>query len=117
MHQGSTLSPLLFVIVMEALSGEFRGALPWKLIYADDLVVIAESEEELIKKLSRWKHGVQSKSMKVNMNKTKVRLLEKAATEYTILDDGHVVFVVEVLIETQYSVLSARNGCTGSVIV
>jgi len=32
MHQGSALSPLLFVIVMEALSREFRVALPWVLI-------------------------------------------------------------------------------------
>jgi len=28
MHQGSALSPLLFVIVMEALSREFRFSLP-----------------------------------------------------------------------------------------
>ena len=28
MHQGSALSPLLFVMVMEALSREFRVALP-----------------------------------------------------------------------------------------
>jgi len=42
MHQGSTLSPLLFVIVIEALSREFRVTLPWELLYADDLVVIAE---------------------------------------------------------------------------
>ena len=40
MHQGSALSPLLFVIVMEAISSEFRVALPWELLYADDLAVI-----------------------------------------------------------------------------
>jgi len=45
MHQGSAISPLLFVIVMEALSREFRVALPWELLYADDLVVIAETED------------------------------------------------------------------------
>ena len=28
-HQGSALSPLLFVIVVEALSREFRVAFPW----------------------------------------------------------------------------------------
>ena len=39
MHQGSALSPLSFVIVMEAISS--RVALPWELLYADDLVVIA----------------------------------------------------------------------------
>ena len=37
MHQGSALSPLLFVIVMEAISRQFRVALPWELLYADDL--------------------------------------------------------------------------------
>jgi len=37
MHQGSALSPLLFVMVMEALSREFRVALSWELLYADDL--------------------------------------------------------------------------------
>jgi len=36
MHQGSALSPLLFVIVMEAISREFRVALTWELLYADD---------------------------------------------------------------------------------
>ena len=51
MHQGSRLSPLLFVIVMEAISREFRVALPWELLYADDLAVIAETEEELIDRL------------------------------------------------------------------
>ena len=37
MHQGSALSPLLFVMVMEALSREFRVSLPLELLYADDL--------------------------------------------------------------------------------
>jgi len=44
MHQGSALSPLLFMIVMEAISREFRVALPWELLYADDLAVIAETD-------------------------------------------------------------------------
>jgi len=72
MHQGSALSPLLSVIVMEAISREFRVAPPWGLLYADDLAVIAETEEELIKRLNEWKDNVESKGMKVNMNKTNV---------------------------------------------
>ena len=36
MHQGSGLSPLLFVIVVEAIFREFRVALPWELLYADN---------------------------------------------------------------------------------
>jgi len=57
MHQGSALSPLLFVIVMEAISREFRVALPRELLYADNLAVIAETEEELIKRLNEWKEN------------------------------------------------------------
>jgi len=74
MHQGSALSPLLFVIVMEALSREFRVALPWELLYADDLVVIAETEHDLIKRLNEWKDNVESRGMRVNMNKTKAMI-------------------------------------------
>ena len=29
-HQGSVLSPLLFIIVLEALSREFRAGVPWE---------------------------------------------------------------------------------------
>ena len=74
MHQGSALSPLLFVIVMEAISREFRAALPWELLYADDLDVIAENEEDLIKRLNEWKNNVENRVMRVNMNKTKVMI-------------------------------------------
>jgi len=71
-HQGSALSPLLFVTMMEAISREFATGLPWKLLYADDLVVIAEDENELIIKLNQWKSCLQGKGLKVNVSKTKV---------------------------------------------
>ena len=72
MHQGSVLSPLLFTIVLDALSQNFRGGLPWELLYADDLVLVAESEESLLEKIRSWKTGLESKGLKVNVGKTKV---------------------------------------------
>ena len=62
------------MIVIEAISREFRVVLPWELMYADDLAVIAKTEEELIKRLNEWKDNVESKGMRVNMNKTKVMI-------------------------------------------
>ena len=62
------------MIVMEAISREFRVVLPWELLYADDLAVTAETEEELIERLNEWKDNVESKGMRVNMNKTKVMI-------------------------------------------
>ena len=83
MHQRSALSQLLLVIVMEAISREFRVALHWELLFADDLAVIDETEEELFKRLNEWKDNVESKGMRVNMNKNqgydKWRMLEGEA--------------------------------------
>ena len=52
--QGSVLSPLLFMIVLEALSREFRCGVPWENLYADDLVIIAESMEKCVRRLLSW---------------------------------------------------------------
>ena len=61
-HQGSVLSPLLFIIVLEALSREFRSGVPWEDLYADDLV-IAESLEECVRRLLTWKEAMEKKGL------------------------------------------------------
>jgi len=72
-----SIKSLLFVIVMEALSRQLSVALPRKLLYADDLVVIAETEDDLIKRLNEWKDFVENRTRhesRLNMNKTKVMI-------------------------------------------
>ena len=71
-HQGSVLSPLLFIIVLEALSREFRTGCLWELLYADDLMISAESMEELLVKVQTWKTEMEKKGLRVNMGKTKI---------------------------------------------
>ena len=44
-HQGSALSPLLFKLVMEEATKSIRKGDPWDLLYADYLVLTAESKE------------------------------------------------------------------------
>jgi len=43
-------------------------------VYADESAVLAETEEDLIKRLNVWKDNVESKGMRVNMNITKVMI-------------------------------------------
>jgi hypothetical protein len=83
-HQGSVLSPLLFTIVLDALSKAFRGGLPWEILYADDLVLISESEEDLVLKIQEWKSGFESKGLRVNVAKTKVM---RCALGTKVVDD------------------------------
>ena len=71
-HRGSVLSPLLFIIVLEVLSREFQTGCPWELLYADDLMISAESMEELLVKLKTWKAEMERKGLRVNMEKTKI---------------------------------------------
>ena len=62
-HQGSVLSPLLFIIVLEALSRECRDRSLWEMLYADDLVIIAESLEELETRFVAWKIAWKAKDL------------------------------------------------------
>ena len=71
-HQASVISPLLFIIVMEALSRHFRTGCPCELLYADDLVIIAETISELLEKFRVWKANLKSKGLRVNFDKTKI---------------------------------------------
>ena len=73
-HQGSVLSPLLFIIMLEALSCEFRCGVPWKDLYVDDLVIIAESMEECVRRLLTWKGAMEEKGLRVNAGKTKIMI-------------------------------------------
>jgi len=62
--------------VLEALSRDFKGGLPWELLYADDLALMAESEDELRQRIKTWKGGMEEKGLRVNMGKTKVMRIQ-----------------------------------------
>ena len=58
-HQGSAQSTLLFVVVIQEATKEVRGERLWDLLYTDDLVMTAESEEEAVRKFGVWKRGME----------------------------------------------------------
>ena len=78
-HQGSVLSPLLFIIVMDEATRGSRKGTPWELAYADDLVVTAETEHDAREAFERWKDAMELRGLKVNMEKTKVMITGKHA--------------------------------------
>jgi len=50
-HQGSVLSPLLFAIVVDVVTESTRESLMNEILYADDLVLMAETMVGLEKSL------------------------------------------------------------------
>ena len=60
-QEGSVLSLLLYIIVLEALSHEFHSGIPWKLLYADD-------HDECIATLKAWKEHMEQKGLIVNIS-------------------------------------------------
>jgi len=71
-HQGSVLSPLLFAVVMDVISSEVREGGVKELLYADDLVLLGDSWQEVRERYARWKKALEAKGLKVNVSKTKV---------------------------------------------
>ena len=69
-HQGSVLSPLLFVIVMEALSRECRIGCTWKFLYTGDLVM-SNIVEDLKIQLQAWRTALDIRGLGINVGKTK----------------------------------------------
>ena len=65
-HQGSVLSRLLLIIVLEAPSREFHTGCTWGLLYAEYLMISAESIEALLVKLKTWKSEVEKKGLRMN---------------------------------------------------
>jgi len=102
---------------MQAFSREFRVALPWELLYTDDMVMIAETEDDLIKRLNEWKYFVENRGMRVNMNKIKVMISGNGRRSWRRLLYGYVVSVIEVVVIIQYSVLVVQSGYTVNVVV
>ena len=72
LHQGSVLSPLLFVAVIDVVSSEARCGLPSELLYADDLVIMAPTMEQLGRRVADWRASLLDKGLKVNAGKSKV---------------------------------------------
>jgi len=63
--------------VMQEATKEERGENLKELLYADDRVLMAEVEEEVVERFSAWKRGMEKRGLKVNMEKTKMMVLRR----------------------------------------
>ena len=108
-HQGSALSPLLFIMVVDVQTEDVRDGSLMELLHADGLVLCGESLHEVMDKYGRWKNAVEGKVLRMNVDKQKVcsyYLGRKVVLRTWIL----VVSVVSRLVVILFSVRNVRGG-------
>ena len=72
LHQGSVLIPLLVTAVMYVISSEARSGLPSECLYADDLLIMAPTMEQLGRCVAEWRASLLDNGLKVNAGKSNV---------------------------------------------
>jgi hypothetical protein len=70
LHQGSVLSPYLFITIMDELTKAIQKEVPWAMVFADDIVLVSESIEDLQLELDAWRKELEANGLKISRTKT-----------------------------------------------
>ncbi|KAM2015880.1 hypothetical protein ACFX16_046360 [Malus domestica] len=81
LHQGSSLSPYLFALVMDELTRHIQDDIPWCMLFADDIVLIDETQEGVNAKLNLWREVLESKGLRLSRSKTEYMECKFSANE------------------------------------
>ncbi|KAL5189467.1 Enoyl-CoA hydratase 2, peroxisomal [Glycine soja] len=70
LHQGSTLSPYLFTLILDALTEQIQEIAPRCMLFADDIVLLGESREELNERLETWRRALETHGFRLSRSKS-----------------------------------------------
>ena len=108
-HQGSALSRFLFAMVMDCLTEDVRNKASWTMIFADDVVICAERQEEVEERLKRWRRALEDRGMRISRKKTEYLCVGGREEE----DDGELKMQGEVPRVTEFRYLGSTAQADG----
>ena len=66
LHQGSKLSPCILDIIIDELSKSIWETVLWCILFADDIVLVEETSEEVNMKDMVWRVVLERKGLRIN---------------------------------------------------
>ena len=69
LHQGSALSPYLFNLVLDALIASIQDEIPKCVLFADNIVLLGDSNDEINQKLELWRRTLEFKDFQLSRAK------------------------------------------------
>ncbi|KAE8661535.1 hypothetical protein F3Y22_tig00113725pilonHSYRG00880 [Hibiscus syriacus] len=69
LHQGSALSPYIVALIMDDIYCATPDSVPWCMLFADDIVLVAKTKNELNSRLATWKIALEEKGLRINIEK------------------------------------------------
>ncbi|KAK6747986.1 hypothetical protein RB195_000911 [Necator americanus] len=86
-YQGSSLSPLLFILCMDTITRESRSSIRGH-YSADDVMLASKSRNVLRKQAQSWKDRLQQHGLRLNVSKTEYMECEPRIENCSIRVDG-----------------------------
>jgi hypothetical protein len=94
LHQGSALSPYLFALMMDEITRDIQGGIPWCMLFVDDVVLVDESRTGVDQKLKLWRRILEVKCFRLSRSKIEYIKCDFSATtqeEGDVRLDGQLV--------------------------
>jgi len=108
-HQGSALSPLLFILCMDSATADIQHPHPWSLLYADDVFLANKSRQQLQMQTQAWNDQLEAYGLKVNPDKTEY--MESGTQTVGSISIGNTTLMNA----TEYKYLGSTLSCDGDV--
>jgi hypothetical protein len=80
LHQRSALSLYLFALVMDKVTRDIQGGIPWCMLFADDVVLMDESRTGVGQKLELWRRTLEAKDFRISRSKIEYMKCNFSAT-------------------------------------
>ena len=70
LHQGSSLSPYLFDIILDVMGRCIKEQAPWCMLFADDIVRCSTRRAHVERKLEEWRRAMEERGLKISRRMT-----------------------------------------------